>query len=181
MRATALAFSVILVSGCGGSEFTPEGDADAGSDPGADTASETGTDPGTDPAVEPEEDVAPPDLPDEVVEDPSVDAMPDGPCSTDEDCGLGLSCCGARCANPSYDPDNCGGCGNVCPNHRRFCNAGACEGIPCEDVSCIGIQYCCGVHCCDMDQICCIVEGPGPVVGPQCYDGFCPGGCPSCD
>jgi len=168
---------VFLVLGCGSSTFTPAGDADAGSDPGAETA----TDPAVDPGIEPAEDVPLPDLPEEVVEDPIMDVMPDGPCGTDGDCDIGLSCCAGRCANISYDPVNCGGCGNVCPNHSRYCDLGSCVDPPCDGVTCRDMEFCCGESCCEMDQICCFVEWGGPWGPPECYDDACPGGCPACD
>jgi len=179
MKTQIVAVLVFLLAGCGSSTFTPTGDADAGSDP----ATETTSDPAVDPVVEPEEDVVIPDLPAEVVEDPVVEVMPDGtgPCMTDGDCDIGLNCCTGRCVNFAHDPQNCGGCGNLCPNTSRYCDAGTCTAPPCAGVTCIGTQFCCGASCCDLDQICCIVEGPGPVGAPQCYDDFCPGGCPSCD
>lgn len=38
-------------------------------------------------------------------------------------CSIGL-CCGGKCSNEDLDPNNCGGCGNVCESH--CCYGGVC-------------------------------------------------------
>ena len=107
----------------------------------------------------------------------AIDAPADAP-GCEGECGGGL-CCDGRCVNPVFDPDHCGGCGAACPVENPFCSGGTCMPRPCETV-CTGITTCCGSLCCEMDQICCIVQHAGPVDGPECHDGFCPMGCPLC-
>lgn len=94
-------------------------------------------------------------------------------------CMTGLTCCGGRCVNLQHDPAHCSRCGNACTGATPFCAMGACAARPC-DVMCIGTKFCCGGNCCDLGQVCCQVDGPGPSGGPACYDGVCPGGCPPC-
>jgi hypothetical protein len=188
MKRISMVCFVILataVAGCGGSN-KDEQDArsdllpDPGEDlaeslldvPDQDTPAET---PGDSPADPPAD--SPADTPaDEPVED-GTDAV-DAP-GCEEGCMSGLSCCDDRCVNPLHDPAHCSGCGSACTNATPFCDSGTCTVRPCE-VECIGTMFCCGGNCCDLDQICCQVDGPGPGIGPACYDGFCPGGCPMC-
>ena len=47
-------------------------------------------------------------------------------------CGGGTSLCGGSCVNTSYDPGNCGSCGNVCPdvaNSEPVCVSGSCSAV----------------------------------------------------
>jgi hypothetical protein len=180
MRALIILTTFTLLA-CGES-FKPDQDGDDDTavdtvhDTGADApgdAPDTPTDPGTDPPVDTGADTG---------ADTPTDPGTDGPCTVDGDCGGGLNCCTGRCVNLMYDPDHCGSCGNECLNLAPFCDGGSCIATPCDPgTACIGIEYCCGSNCCGMEQICCIVEGPGPIGGPSCHDGFCPGGCPWCD
>jgi hypothetical protein len=147
---------------------------DVTADPYQDDA---GTEPSSDPGAEdPLPDETAGDVP---VEPPAeaIDVPTDVP-GCEEGCAGGL-CCDGRCVNPAYDPDHCGGCGHPCPTDNPFCNGGSCGPTPC-DVVCTGITTCCGTFCCEMDQVCCIVQGPGPVASPTCHDGDCPLGCPMC-
>jgi hypothetical protein len=57
-----------------------------------------------------------------------------------DDCPKGMKDCGDVCSNLSLDSENCGGCGNKCPN-GQVCNDNACD-IPCgfpEDRRCDGL------------------------------------------
>jgi hypothetical protein len=97
-------------------------------------------------------------------------------------CMTGLECCDGRCVNPLHDPSHCGGCGHPCAEPQPFCDVGLCAGRPCESgTTCDPGRSCCGISCCTTGQVCCVVEGPGPIGGPGCYDGVCPGGCPLCE
>jgi hypothetical protein len=183
MRAL-LAVLCTAIVGCGGRS---SGDEDTAVDTlpdTADTAGDTGADTGADTAVDTVGDTPVDTAIDtaEVTEDVPADEESDGtgPCTRDEDCMEGLHCCASRCVNFAHDPMHCGGCGNACSAPDSFCNSGTCTTTPCE-TECIGTRVCCGTNCCEMGQICCVVEGPGPVGGPGCYDEFCPGGCPLCD
>src|SRR5262245_9445616 len=53
-----------------------------------------------------------------------------GFCCTNADCGSGSSCCpgaggGHLCIDTSDDPNNCGGCGQLCPTGN--CQGGRCD------------------------------------------------------
>lgn len=41
-------------------------------------------------------------------------------------CKIGESACGGACVDRQSDPNNCGSCGNVCPNDKKFCAGGEC-------------------------------------------------------
>jgi hypothetical protein len=62
-----------------------------------------------------------------------------GSCTPDS-CGEGLLCCGEGtvCADPRFDANHCGGCGNVCPT-GEVCNNGVC--------GCHPLQTDCGGVC----------------------------------
>lgn len=117
--------------------------------------------------------------------DTDGDGDGDGDADADSDeCGVGcmegLTCCGGRCVNTSYDPAHCGGCDSPCTGALSYCGGGTCTEPPCDDgSSCEGDPGCCGGNCCTAGQVCCIVVG-GPQAPPMCYDGLCPGGCPLC-
>jgi hypothetical protein len=58
-------------------------------------------------------------------------------------CVAGAVDCGETCTYLGWDPDNCGGCGNVCPDSAPFCNAGACS-------ECAAGMTLCGDSCVDL-------------------------------
>jgi hypothetical protein len=90
-----------------------------------------------------------------------------GPCDGGA-CTFGFKCCGNTCVNDRNDPKNCGGCGTTCGGMTPMCSNGTCTGSKC-------------MPACATNQVCCEVEGPGPSMGPKCYDGdTCPVGCPQC-
>lgn len=98
-------------------------------------------------------------------------------------CGEGLTQCGEACVDPQSDVDNCGGCGNACPEDAgcasgtcvAICEAGltSCDGI-CVDTQTDG-DHCggCGFACPDSAPC---TEG---VCLAPCPDGLlvCDGGC----
>ncbi len=107
-----------------------------------------------------------------------------GQCATQ--CGGGLSLCGGTggdggatglCVNEQNDPNNCGGCGTVCPAGNA-CVAGSCS------VSCPGTEINCNGKCVDPsgdDQYCGATAGCGTgdagSAGTQCPSGeVCNGG-----
>ena len=98
-----------------------------------------------------------------------------GSCATD---GGGGTCCGATCANLYDDPQNCGGCGLVCPTGSG-CVQGAC-------VAATGSQNCGPTTCpagstCNPSNGACIVpcgaEGDECAVGPNKFGLCCGGAC----
>jgi hypothetical protein len=73
-------------------------------------------------------------------------------CPTGElDCRAGNSCssghCGSgyACINDQTDPDNCGGCSNVCDTNAT-CTGGKC-GCPTGEIDCDRTQQCTTDHC----------------------------------
>ena len=100
-------------------------------------------------------------------------------------CGPGFLCCNSVCINPANDIFNCGVCGKSCTGAHPYCDNGTCAtDPPCNSVSCL-VGFCCGNLCCTDTELCCDVNGPGPISGPRCFDpqlsgGTCPGGCPAC-
>ncbi|HZF53855.1 MAG TPA: hypothetical protein VE093_34660 [Polyangiaceae bacterium] len=105
-----------------------------------------------------------------------------------EACAPGLSCCSGKCVNLKNDIHNCGACGVACEEPNPYCNQGfTCLHAPClpeTPPACDPGGFCCDNVCCKPDQLCCLVEGPGPFAGASCQDpvdGTCPVGCPTCD
>lgn len=91
-----------------------------------------------------------------------------GPCDGGS-CPFGLHCCGNTCVNQTNDPQNCGMCGRKCSGSTPMCQGGSCGASTCMPM-------------CATNQVCCIVDGPGPAQDPKCYDGItCPVGCPLCN
>lgn len=186
----ALTSLLLLAPACGGNG----GDEDTAQDPSTDLVQDEGHETVSDPPPEGEI-PSEPDLPPDVIEDPAsddattdptedadgVDAPVDAP-GCGDGCMEGLECCNERCVNLLLDPENCNECGRACPEARPYCDNGRCAERPCDSGTvCTGITFCCRSSCCELDQICCEVQGPGPWLGPMCYDDYCPGGCPLCD
>ena len=91
-------------------------------------------------------------------------------------CRAGTACCRGRCVSLQNDPDNCGKCGNVCP--ERFCDFGVCNAIPCNvmppapdgGLLCCGNFYCGpGLTCCPLlsGALACYQPTPGQPACPQ--------------
>jgi hypothetical protein len=51
-----------------------------------------------------------------------------GSCGAYTCCPSGTACCNGTCTSVNSDPNNCGACGNVCPESTPICNQGACYG-----------------------------------------------------
>jgi hypothetical protein len=87
-------------------------------------------------------------------------------------------CCNGQCIDSLNDINNCGQCAHKCGGQNPYCNLGACGMPPCNGVTCLGGQLCCGDQCCNAGYLCCDV--PGPVSsGPSCQlpdpmTGTCP-------
>jgi hypothetical protein len=97
-------------------------------------------------------------------------------------CVGGLQACGDRCvdATTAYqsDVDNCGSCGNRCPQvqcHRRTCTAGVCGSQP--NPSAVGTS-CTDGNRCTVNDVC---QSDGSCAGTavvcpdqdQCHTGYC--------
>ena len=117
---------------------------------------------------------------------------PDGlgcPCAGPDDCGGGLECtentCTATCGPEidfMTDVENCGECGNACPDADGSCQDGVCFGpaafaecfVPGGDVSCVDV-------CNDLgDGSVCVDACPSGWVGyssPGCVDPEAEGSC----
>jgi hypothetical protein len=179
MQRIILLCCTVLIPAAAGCYDSKNDESDLQVDPAPDPAGDR------DLVQDPFEEDMPADMPmDAPVEDALPDPIEDGTDAADapgceEGCMAGLICCDERCVNPMHDPEHCSACGNPCTGSTPFCASGLCTARPCE-IDCIGTRFCCGMSCCDMEQICCEVDGPGPGMGPACYDGFCPGGCPLC-
>jgi len=166
-----MAIGLVLLVGCGGKsgkdedaqeDATPDTADDVSSDVSAEE-DETDAEEDAEDAVEVVEEVEPPE------------------CTEDEDCLEGLTCCDGRCANLDRDPHHCSACGTACTGTTPFCDMGTCSEPPCDPTAgCTGVANCCHTECCVGTQVCCIVEGPGPLAPARCYDDYCPGGCPAC-
>lgn len=61
-------------------------------------------------------------------------------------CTIGESACGAVCVDRQTDPNNCGTCGNICPNDKKFCSSGGCVN------ACPGGTTACGNACVDTSR-----------------------------
>jgi hypothetical protein len=159
---------IVLLAGCGGKAKSDEdADEDTVEDSGGDVSSDVVEEDGE---TDVEEDTL------EVVED-----VPPPECTVDGDCLEGLTCCDGHCSNLNRDPLNCSECGTECTGTTSFCDMGTCAEPPCDPTAgCTGEGNCCHTECCVGSQVCCIVEGPGPLANARCYDDTCPGGCPAC-
>lgn len=107
-------------------------------------------------------------------------------CSTSQDCGPLMDCCGGRCINYTNDIYNCGGCGVRCGGTHPMCNNGTC-GVPVCSLQRMPPpgEFCCGAQFCADNQLCCDVNYGGLNGGPECYtptasQPTCPVGCPGC-
>jgi hypothetical protein len=49
-----------------------------------------------------------------------------------------MAVCEGECIDIQNDPDNCGGCGNVCPSSTPYCHAGVCAEERCAP----GLTWC---------------------------------------
>ncbi len=116
-----------------------------------------------------------------------------GSCNSDSNCCSGacisgacqtcqfLACDGVGCVDPSFDSNNCGGCGVVCSAPTASCTDGVCacqpDGLPCvkhydccSDSCLAGICGCVtvGNDCSDFESKCC-----DNGVSTICISGFC--------
>jgi hypothetical protein len=79
-------------------------------------------------------------------------------------CRIGESACAGACVDRQTDPANCGTCGNVCPNDKKFCSSGECvASCPGGTTACANacidtsrdIKHCGGcANACDPGQVC---------------------------
>lgn len=167
-----MAIGFVLVLGCGGKNGDDE---DAQEDATPDSAGDVSTDV----IAEEDETDADEDAEEDAVE--VVEEVEPPECTEDDDCLEGLTCCEGRCANLDRDPHHCSACGTACTGTTPFCDMGTCTEPPCDPTAgCTGVANCCSAECCVGTQVCCIVEGPGPLAPARCYDDYCPGGCPAC-
>jgi hypothetical protein len=90
-------------------------------------------------------------------------ACVDGECVYE--CVDGAVRCDGTCTFLDSDPENCGGCGNVCPSSYPFCHGGTCY---CPWIICNGV-------CTDISSDYRNCGGCGIVcdVGEGCYSGVC--------
>lgn len=121
-----------MSAGCGG--CTEEsggtdglGDSGTSADVAGDVAADSARD--TDPASDGGE---PSDVPGDV--------------ASGEECGIYKTQCGGACIDTSTDPDNCGGCGNVC-GHDEVCSGGRCV----DQGECMSGLSPCDRRCVDLD------------------------------
>ena len=113
------------------------------------------------------------------------------------ECAAGEQCCAGACADLKTDPNNCGVCGNACPEGVA-CAGGSCDAKPpcecesgkvCNDdgdcvESCGGIlcavgEQCCGDVCSALDSVadCGACGNACPEQSPYCKDGQCADAC----
>ncbi|MDP2273085.1 MAG: hypothetical protein Q8K32_20270 [Archangium sp.] len=64
-----------------------------------------------------------------------------------ERCAVPLLACGNTCVDPRVDPENCGGCGLVCPP------GGLCDQSSCQGLSCPSGTHACGPACVGDDDV----------------------------
>ena len=112
---------------------------------------------------------------------PQADQCVNGQCCTAQTCGppvcncsVGQTCCPSGCATTSNDPNNCGGCGLVCPNGGPCVNSActtSCAGGP----ACTGGESCCSTGCSDVltDPLNCGACGAACTPGQSCVAGSC--------
>ena len=100
--------------------------------------------------------------------DSTVSCNPDRtPCQTDAECCStfcnhasgqcatcnGIVCGTSGCIDPSSDRQNCGACGNACPDNAGACVSGACVCLA-DGEACTVPAECCGLICARRRQIC---------------------------
>ena len=88
------------------------------------------------------------------------------------ECFEGAGICDGNCTDLFSDPENCGACGNVCPEATPFCTRGICTQNFCNGTDLLWDPLNCG-ECgkvCGPFEVCefgtCI--GSGPCVGEGC-------------
>lgn len=102
-------------------------------------------------------------------------------------CGPGMAMCGANCVDVENNPNDCGGCGNVCSGTTPFCVSGVCQAtcgggdVYCAGTGCVDVssneQHCgaCDISCgtagtCN-SGVCLCEPGPGILMcGAECAD-----------
>jgi hypothetical protein len=114
----------------------------------------------------------------------------DASCCTDAQCDASEACCEGQCVDVQDDPNNCGGCGEICETSLIACLSNQCinggclevfaeDGEPCEDGGSVGI-------CCfNVETSLCIVDvrdnfdhcggclGCDPEKADACVEGVC--------
>ena len=92
-----------------------------------------------------------------------------GPCTADNECGLGLHCCGGSCVDLNKDALNCGACGGACSTGATCCG-GACDDLSLDVANC----GTCG-------SACTVANGSSVCGNGQCAVGSCQFGFGDCD
>lgn len=81
-------------------------------------------------------------------------------------CADGAEYCDGLCTFLNWDPDNCGACGNVCPEAAPFCTRGVCTTTYCDGADLRYDRFNCGMcgRVCNDVEVChfgyCVATGP---------------------